>query len=76
MRDIFGNEHVTDKMCLNVLKSIFDVLKEIVFTISKRLPKPLQTQCLQGFFLCLRFGKVAEKWSIFDGSTHVAHKFS
>ena len=31
--------------------------KQIVFTISKRLPKPLQTQCLQGFFLCLRFGK-------------------
>lgn len=30
MRDIFGNEHVTDKMCLNVLKSIFDVLKEII----------------------------------------------
>lgn len=29
IRDIFGNEHVTDKMCLNVLKSIFDVLKEI-----------------------------------------------
>ena len=30
MRDIFGNEHVTDKMCLNVLKSIFDVLQEII----------------------------------------------
>ena len=31
MRDIFGNEHVTDKMCLNVLKSIFDVLQAIIF---------------------------------------------
>lgn len=30
MRDIFGNEHVTDKMCLNVLKSIFDVLQELI----------------------------------------------
>ena len=30
MRDIFGNEHITDKMCLNVLKSIFDVLKTLI----------------------------------------------
>ena len=36
MRDIFGNEHVTDKVCLNVLKSIFDVHKEIIFYNPKR----------------------------------------
>lgn len=50
-----------------------NVNKEIVFTISKRLPKPLQTQCLQGFFLCLRFGKKLLKSGRF---LTVAHKFS
>ena len=50
-----------------------NVNKEIVFTISKRLPKPLQTQCLQGFFLCLRLGKKLLKSGRF---LTVAHKFS
>ena len=48
MRDIFGNEHVTDKMCLNVLKSIFDVLKEIINKF-KMLGKP-ENSTFSGFF--------------------------
>ena len=37
MRDIFGNEHVTDKMCLNVLKSIFpDLSYSDVVDLTKR----------------------------------------
>ena len=52
MRDIFGNEHVTDKMCLNVLKSIFDVLKEIIYSL-KMLKKPGNTP-FSGLFLCLK----------------------
>lgn len=53
MRDIFGNEHVTDKMCLNVLKSIFDVLQAIIYSLIM-LKKPGNTP-FPGLFLYPKF---------------------
>ena len=49
MRDIFGNEHVTNKMCLNVLKSIFDVLKEIIQPNIEKEQQTPKIQCFRGF---------------------------
>lgn len=61
MRDIFGNEHVTDKMCLNVLKSIFDVLKEIIISQEKYNSKRSQTSELRfwGFSLPLNLDEMS-----------------
>jgi len=49
IRDIFGNEHVTDKMCLNVLKSIFDVLKEIRNNYIQYFKNPQESSISAGF---------------------------
>lgn len=53
MRDIFGNEHVTDKMCLNVLKSIFDVQQEIIGCSDyiKMVQKPRKIKAFRGFLI-------------------------
>lgn len=61
MRDIFGNEHVTDKMCLNVLKSIFDVLQEIIISQEKYNSKRSQTSELRfwGFSLPLNLDEMS-----------------
>lgn len=73
MRDIFGNEHVTDKMCLNVLKSIFDVLQAIIF--GTRIY--VQILVLQGFVKLSDvvksggiYSKISKKYRTLFGDRH------
>ena len=69
MRDIFGNEHVTDKMCLNVLKSIFDVLQAIIF--GTRIY--VQILVLQGF---VKLSDVVKSGGIYSVRNAFATKIS
>lgn len=71
MRDIFGNEHVTDKMCLNVLKSIFDVLKEIINSFLQKNYKNAyikKSPYFKGYRGC---GKLSDVLEFTSNATHM-----